>query len=138
LQVKSHGWSGRHPNIDAQWSAYLEALMSQPAASPQNHTSIVGLLLRIFWLGIGNGILALEAVSIVVNRVRGFSIVDVVYGCCAIAMILARYIDIAFFHGDTSEGEPATLGDWKSYSIKLIAISAGLLISAHAVVRLLF
>jgi hypothetical protein len=46
--------------------------------------------------------------------------------------ILARYLDIAYFHGETANGTPATMRDWRRYVVLLVLASLVIWITAHS------
>ncbi|MBN2145515.1 MAG: hypothetical protein JW774_12945 [Candidatus Aureabacteria bacterium] len=39
-------------------------------------------------------------------------------------MILARYLDIRYFNGQTVDLKPATLADWRNYRKMMLGISS--------------
>jgi len=49
-----------------------------------------------------------------------------IFWLVALALILARYIDIRYLKGETADNKPATLKHWRRYSVILL-IAAGLL-----------
>ncbi len=96
------------------------------------HSSALGLLCRLFWIFIGNGILFVLALKIIMPGTRSSMLVDVLFGVTIAALVLSRYVDIRFCAGETAEGgEPATLIHWKRYAVKLVGFSLGLWIVAH-------
>lgn len=81
----------------------------------------LSLFIRLFWMLFGNGLLILFAISIILNRATIF--VDVAFWLTVTILISIRYIDIKWLKGQTSEAKPATLNDWRQYSIRLLIIS---------------
>jgi hypothetical protein len=84
---------------------------------------------------LGNFALAIAAVAIA-QRPEGalVSAADVVYWLAVAGMVAARYADIRFFGGKTSDGRPATMSDWGRYTL-IVAVAAA---AVWAVVRLAF
>ena len=58
---------------------------------------------------------------------------DVLFGATVILLVIARYVDISYLHGDTSNGEPATMKHWRQYAIGLVLISLAILGVAHGI-----
>jgi len=54
---------------------------------------------------------------------RASYLADIVFFGLVAGMIVVRYIDINRFAGQTVDGTPATLRDWKDYAIGLSLIS---------------
>ncbi len=78
--------------------------------------------IRLLWFFFGN--VALLAATFFIGKNEAGVIADIIFWLIVPALIAIRYIDITKFHGLTGENEPATLKDWKSYSIKLVGIAA--------------
>ena len=93
------------------------------AQEPVPQISAPGCLVRLFWMGAGNIILFLCLTYIFHNRVCGLVLVDLGYWLTVVAMIVVRWVDIRFYHGDTATGEPATLFLWRKYSVRLVIIA---------------
>ena len=91
-----------------------------------------GCFLRIFWMIIGNAILLACAYGIVQHRSSLLSIADALYWAIVGSLLAARYVDIRYLYGLTSEGDPATMDDWRRYAKVLGMVSAGLWLGAHA------
>ncbi len=94
-------------------------------------TSILGCLIPTFWMLVGNGILACCGVAIAVGDAPIFSPADVVYWITVGCLVAARYADIRYLTGRTSEGKPATMAHWRRYTLVLIAVSAAAWIVVH-------
>jgi hypothetical protein len=58
---------------------------------------------------------------------------DAAFVAVAVALIAVRYVDIRLFEGRDTEGKQATMVDWRRYTVRLIAVAAGLLLLAHLV-----
>lgn len=98
---------------------------AEPAASPAAAQSpgwaSVGL--RVFWMLWGNLVLLLCAAKVAVG---GSTVPQVLLALTAVALVVARYVDITRFAGTTVDGEPATLAHWKRYAAGVVAISLAL------------
>ena len=79
---------------------------------------------------LGNALLVAAAYKIVQTEGE-LTLVDLVYWLFVVSLITARYVDIRFLRGRTSEGQPATMRDWRRYSLRVLAISATLWLVAH-------
>lgn len=95
----------------------------------QSESSFAGVVLRLFWFFAGNLILCITGLKISQTASSGF--LDILYWTTAAAMIAARFVDIRFYAGQTAEGGPATLGDWRRYSLGLGGIALGFWLIMH-------
>jgi hypothetical protein len=48
-------------------------------------------------------------------------------------LIVARYVDITRFKGDTAYGEPATLAHWRRYALSLLVGSIVVWVVIHGI-----
>jgi hypothetical protein len=96
-------------------------------------TSAASILLRIFWMLGGYIVLAVCALFIATNKEALFSAKDPVFWVVAGLMVWARYVDIARYHGTTSDGQPATLANWRGYAMVVVAVAGVTWAAAHAV-----
>ena len=110
--------------------------MPQPApqVEPQR-TSFGGCLLRTFWMILGNAALLICSLGIV--NAKGFSSYDVIFWGIAGLLLLARFCDIRYLHGQTGTGEPATWGHFRTYVLLVLVGSLMLWGAAHATGRFL-
>lgn len=93
----------------------------QDQKEPQ--TSGIGLLVRLYWMGIGNVLLLLFLVFIVEKRLQFPSLLDAAYLIVLVSLVLVRYVDIRFLNGQTGDAQPATMIHWRRYA--MIIGSAG-------------
>jgi len=100
-----------------------ETKVSTPSVekNPNDGKSMVA---RLIWMMGGGIVLVFCLFSIAGKRESVFCTTDVVFWCVAALMIAARYADVRYFGGATSEGEPATMRDFAWYSLFLIIASA--------------
>ena len=97
-----------------------------------NFDNFSGCLLRIFWMMIGNIFVFLCAVAIVQSSTGFFSTADAFYWAFVASLAAARYVDIRYYHGATAEGNPATLADWRRYTLRLVAVAGVGWLAIHA------
>jgi hypothetical protein len=102
----------------------------------QTYEPPAGCLLRIFWMLLGNALLAGCALVVVQNRSSFFGIADAAYWATVASLLAARYVDIRHFRGTTAEGEPATMAHWRRYAVAVALVSACLWAVVHAIAYL--
>jgi hypothetical protein len=86
----------------------------------------LSLLVRLFWMVIGNFILFFMASGIYASEEKGLGLKDAVYWIVVILLVLTRRIDIKYLGGLTAQGTPASMTHWYRYSAGLI-ICGGLI-----------
>jgi hypothetical protein len=97
------------------------------AQSPEKGIGCLAALTRMAWLFFGIFAMWFCALFIAMRKAPGIS--DILFGILAVAVIIIRYIDIKVFRGETADNAPATLKDWRRYTIRLI-LMAGILYAA--------
>jgi hypothetical protein len=97
--------------------------------APVRNSSLVALFLRVVWMVLGPATLFVLA-GLITQR-TGYSSMDVVFAAAVALVILARYLDIAAFEGETADGQPATMARFRGYSAKLLMAAAGAWLIAH-------
>jgi len=102
--------------------------------APSQKTGCLSVLIRIFWMMIGNMGLGLFAAFIAINKIPYFSIHDFIYWIIVVMLITARYIDVKKMNGLTAEGDPATIAHWRRYTFLLILVSLPLWLISHLLV----
>jgi len=80
-------------------------------APPTHDHRFVALAVRMFWMLLGNAILLFCLLGIMLSDANGVSVVDAVFWTTVIAIVCARFVDVRYMHGTTSEGAPATFVD---------------------------
>ncbi|OHB55089.1 MAG: hypothetical protein A2Y07_05490 [Planctomycetes bacterium GWF2_50_10] len=85
---------------------------------------------RLYWMFLGNILLIATAISIY-NNPKGIGWADAFYLFIISSLIYIRYTDIKHWGGLTSTGEPASMRDWRNYSVLLVIIAMAVLITAH-------
>jgi hypothetical protein len=107
-----------------------ESSSNQQRQVPKSPENELGCLLRVYWMILGNALLAAAAYKIVQTEGE-LTFVDLFYWLLVGSLITVRYVDIRFLLGRTSEGQPATMKDWRRYTLEVLAISATLWLAAH-------
>lgn len=92
-----------------------------------------GCLVRLFWMALGNALLLACAALVAKQKAWTFSIVDGAYLAVVLLMIAARFVDISRFHGETTDGKPATMAHFKRFAVLLLLVGAGVWALAHSV-----
>lgn len=97
---------------------------SSQAERPKDRAS--GCLVRIFWMMLGYLILIFAAISIAKTpSATRLSIADLVWWATVAGIIAARYWDITAFGGKRADGQsPATMADWKRFSVLVFIATA--------------
>jgi hypothetical protein len=107
--------------------------MDEPNHEEVKHDPLAGCLLRLFWMIVGNALLAFCAVSIVGGPSRLLGLEDAFYWALVGCLLAVRYVDIQYFNGQTADGDTASMADWRRYVVRVGVVSAGLWLVAHAI-----
>ena len=91
---------------------------------------------RVYWMLLGNLLVGVSA-AVIAQAAPAPSIADALFWVSAAALVAVRYLDVARFGGRTADGEPATIGHWKRYSLLVGGICLLTWSAAHAVAWLL-
>jgi hypothetical protein len=108
--------------------------MNTDQVRPAN-ASASGFLLRLYWLFGGNGLAAILALSIALQKTYNSILINSIYLLTVVLLIVSRYIDVKYCAGQTAEGEPASIKNWIQYSILAVAIYAVVWIVAQLLGR---
>ena len=95
------------------------------------------LLARLYWMFIGTVLLLFLLVFIFEKRPRFPSLHDAAYWVAVASLVIVRYVDIRFLSGKTGEGQPATLADWRRYTVLLGSVGMAAWLLVRAIVHLL-
>lgn len=90
-------------------------------------------LLRLYWMALGNFLLLVAAMLISKQDAWTITLLDLLYLAIVGSLLLARYIDIARYKGETTNCEPATKRHWKRYAAGLVAVGGALWAAVQAV-----
>jgi hypothetical protein len=86
------------------------------------------MLVRMIWIFLGNAALMFCAIYIAMRKAPVLA--DIIFFLLAIGLVGIRFIDIRVFKGETSENVPATLKDWRRYTIRILIVAGVLYIMA--------
>ncbi len=104
-----------------------------PTQDP-NHESSSGCLLRIFWMFLGNAVLAIVALQIL-RAGRALSVLDGVYWLVVVLSLVARYADIHYFKGTDADGNPPSAGTWRRFALILVLSAGAVWLAIHLLGR---
>jgi uncharacterized protein YhhL (DUF1145 family) len=108
--------------------------MNKPNNQPaEKYDSLLSLLARLFWMVFGNMTLFILTVFILLNQGKMFNAADVVFGVIVALLVLTRYIDIKLLGGFTVTDKPASMADWRKYTIFLLIGSTAVWVLSHAI-----
>ena len=97
---------------------------------------IGALLLRLYWMFLGNIILLVSFVSLLHAHGR-FGWADAIYWVSVPALVAARYVDIVKLKGLTATGEVANIKHWRKYALGMVLGGVLAWLAAHAIGRTL-
>ena len=132
---------GTGPSPADEPASAVTAQEPGPGASGGSHrqaqASGMGAILRLWWMFLGNAVFLFSGLYIAVGG-RGWrlSLVDVVFWAATVSLLFARFLDISWYRGSTSTGEPTTMAHWRRYAVLLLVISVALWVGAHFVSRI--
>lgn len=84
--------------------------------------SALEFLVRFYWLFLGNVTLFFLLIFILEKRPRLFSGYDAAYAANLVLLLVLRYVDIRLLHGETGDGRPATLSDWRRHALLVLTV----------------
>jgi hypothetical protein len=115
------------PEISAFESADMEVTVpisnQQVPSNPESSGGCLSIVVRLTWI-FGVSLLVFGAIFIIQGNAPGLA--DIIFWLIALGLISARYVDIRYLKGETADNKPATLKNWRRYSLILL-IGAGLL-----------
>ena len=85
---------------------------------PVRQSNLVGLCLRISWMGLGP--IFLFVMGAIITQRHGYSMVDALYAIVVVGTFTARVVDIVKYQGTRADGEPATVS---TYALQLFVIA---------------
>jgi hypothetical protein len=91
-----------------------------------------GFLARLYWQFLGNALVFILLVFVYEKHPRLPSLLDAAYLAAVATLVIVRYVDIRFLNGQTAEGKPATMADWRSYTRLTGALALGAWLLARA------
>jgi hypothetical protein len=93
--------------------------------------SLSGCFVRLLWMLLGNAALALLAIFIFNSSQEGILLKNIAFFIIVAVIILARYLDIKYMHGQTAGGIPATSVHFKRYAFIAVPVYVVGLVLAH-------
>jgi len=90
----------------------------------------LGAVARIYWMLLGYGILGLVGATIAKSGPR-LSSIDIAYWAVVASILAVRYLDVAYLHGTTADGAPATMAHWRRHAGILTLCAAAGWAAAH-------
>ena len=103
--------------------------VKQDSTELASNIGCLGVLARLAWLGLGNGLLVLLAA--VITQPGADRVTDLLFWLVAVLILVARYVDVRWLGGLTAEGEPASMADWRRHVAIMIPVAAALWAGAH-------
>lgn len=94
-------------------------------------TGGLGFVVRLYWMLVGPVALLFLLFGIVDKRAAFPSWLDAAYWAVVASLVGARYADIRYLKGGSGDGEPATMADWRKYSVRLLGVGAGVWVVAR-------
>ena len=82
------------------------------------------ILVRLGWMVAGTLTILISALMIASEPTWTLGLRDLVFWVAVVATGILRYVDISRFHGETTNGEPATAAHLKRYLTGLTALAA--------------
>lgn len=107
-------------------------LMNESSSPNVESGGCLGLLFRLYWIGLGNFPLIFLPIAIVRDKTGDFSLYDILFVLAALSVLAARYVDIRYFKGETADNKPATLAHWWKHALKLSVLGVAALALSHA------
>jgi hypothetical protein len=108
----------------------------QPDQSSYHKSSVLNLLVRLYWFLFGYFFTLYSIKEIFYLKAQFFSFGDFLYWLSFILLIGMRFIDVKFLHGDTADGNPATIKDFFQYLGIMTAVFLMLWLGLHFIVSI--
>jgi hypothetical protein len=116
-------------------SLSFSSIPVDPSKQP-SFTPFGGLIMRVYWMIMGHLLVAMLGVAIFMNQIHYRLLLNLLYLVAAVLCIVARFIDIKYYKGQTSDGEPSTMKHWRRYSIFVAAYAVPLWIAIQIFARM--
>ena len=105
----------------------------QAPQKPDNPHEGLSMLMRLIWMMAGGVTLVFSLFAVM--KARDFGAADAIFWIIVAMMVAARFLDVRFFQGATTSGEPATMRDFAQYVLMLLLGGGALWGLAHVVAR---
>jgi len=104
---------------------------------PVVYSSEASCLLRLYWILLGNALLAILLAYLIQKHPPFPSPLDAAYLFSLASVLAARYIDIRHMKGETRDGGSlATMSDWRKYAALIVACSASTWVAVRVAIAL--
>jgi hypothetical protein len=109
-----------------------------PTNPPKSQRSdpLLGCVLRLAWMGGLPAVLFFSALFLADGRTIAGIPPTLILAATVTLAVEVRWVDVVVAKGQTAEGQPATLRDWRRYAVILTATAAGLWLLAVVAARL--
>jgi len=101
------------------------------AGHEKGYTDPVGFLARMSWMLVANVGFLVCFFTIIRHRQPFPSWLDLAFAGIVLFAVSMRWVDIRFFHGQTSSGAPATMAHFVRYAALVVVVGGLLLAGAH-------
>jgi hypothetical protein len=99
-------------------------------------TPLPALFLHIYWIFFTHIVAIMAAILIMSNHLQSRVSPNIAFFLVPLSAMIARYLDIRFYKGQTAEGASATMGHWRKYSVRVVAAHAALWVGVQIITRL--
>ena len=106
---------------------------SMETRSDSDYDKSAGCLARLYWMFVGNVLYCFALVHLAQKQPRFPTLMDAVCLLAVASLVYVRYLDIRHCRGMTGEGQPASMADWRRYSLCISVVG----VAAWAAVRCL-
>ena len=99
----------------------------------EKYDSMLGLMARLYWMLVGNMTLFIVTIFIFLNQGKMFNAADVIFWVTVALLVLTRYLDINLLGGLTATDKPASMANWRKYTMFLLIGSTAVWGLSHAI-----
>lgn len=93
-----------------------------PPSPPPTSQPLWAFAVRMFWVMVGPGLLALMLLLMGMQKKVWLAAIDGIFVCTLCLLIVARWIDFRFADPTLTTGEIATAGQIRNYSIGAVVL----------------
>lgn len=106
--------------------------MTEPLKPISNeYTPVTGIVLRIYWIALAHAAALIVTFEMVLSSLQHSLLLNLALALIFISAIVVRYLDIRYCNGETADCKKATMSDWRSWAIKVLAIYIAVFILIH-------
>ena len=111
--------------------------MEDQVPAKSEYTSGAGCLTRLYWMFAGNAALAISFGLLIDRHPKFPSLLDAACLVILASLVAVRFIDIRHYDGENgANSAPATMDDWRKYSLFLVVGSVGAWLAIRLLVPL--